>query len=449
MNPEMPDQALDREVFPDKAAWLNENDLCDSVDAESLCQALEKFTLPAGMPANPSHAGHTGISWEALRKTHPHLFAAVPVYVGDADCRAMTQLIEAVERVVALPGWRARALADAPVTAQHVPSTACAFLGYDFHLGKDGPQLIEINTNAGGGLLGARLLRAQTVGGRNERVDGVFPGRLEEAAAVETAFLAMFREEWRLARGAAPLTRIAIVDDSPERQFLYPEFLLFKALFTAAGIETVIADPRELSLRAGCLWRNELRIDLVYNRLTDFALDEPAHAVLRDAWLRDAAVVTPHPYAHALYADKRNLVALSDADWLRSIGASAADVAVLQANVPPARRVRPDDADAFWESRRNWFFKPAAGYAGRAAYRGDKLTRRVFSQIMNAAYVAQTLAPPAERRIQIDGLARNLKFDLRNFVYRGRVQLVLARLYQGQTTNFRTPGGGFTATVVV
>ena len=68
---------------------------------------------------------------------------------------------------------------------------------------------------------------------------------------------------------------------------------------------------------------------------------------------------------------------------------------------------------------------------------------------MNAAYVAQTLAPPAERRIQIDGLARNLKFDLRNFVYRGRVQLVLARLYQGQTTNFRTQGGGFTAAVVV
>ena len=89
------------------------------------------------------------------------------------------------------------------------------------------------------------------------------------------------------------------------------EFLLFKTLFTAAGIETVIADPRELSLRAGCLWRDELRIDLVYNRLTDFALDEPAHAVLRDAWLHDAAVVTPHPHAHALYADKRNRVAVA------------------------------------------------------------------------------------------------------------------------------------------
>jgi hypothetical protein len=32
---------------------------------------------------------------------------------------------------------------------------------------------------------------------------------------------------------------------------------------------------------------------------------------------------------------------------------------------------------------------------------------------------------------------------MRCFVYRGSVQLISARLYQGQTTNFRTPGGGF------
>lgn len=36
-----------------------------------------------------------------------------------------------------------------------------------------------------------------------------------------------------------------------------------------------------------------------------------------------------------------------------------------------------------------------------------------------------------------------LKFDLRNYIYNGAVQWVGARLYQGQTTNFRTPGGGF------
>jgi hypothetical protein len=33
--------------------------------------------------------------------------------------------------------------------------------------------------------------------------------------------------------------------------------------------------------------------------------------------------------------------------------------------------------------------------------------------------------------------------DLRYYVYDGRTQLLAARLYQGQTTNFRTQGGGF------
>jgi hypothetical protein len=36
-----------------------------------------------------------------------------------------------------------------------------------------------------------------------------------------------------------------------------------------------------------------------------------------------------------------------------------------------------------------------------------------------------------------------MKFDLRAYAYAGEVQWTAARLYQGQTTNFRTPGGGF------
>ena len=430
------------------AGLLNRNDLRDSLDTDRLRQALEGQAGGSDEADRANNADSLDISWHDLRRTHPHLFAAAPVYIDDADRCAMARLINAIERVVILPGWQERALAEAPASARHVPKTACAFLGYDFHLGERGPQLIEINTNAGGGLLGAKLLRAQkTMAGE---ADGKpFSGRFDDAAAVEAAFVDMFREEWRLARGARPLTRIAIVDDAPETQFLRSEFHLFQKLFVAAGIEAVIVDPRELSLRAGHLWLGERQIDLVYNRLTDFSLDEPAHAVLREAWISDAAVVTPHPQAYALYADKRNLVALSDEDWLRDIGVRADDLAVLQTGIPPARRVWPEDADAFWQSRRNWFFKPATGFGGRAAYRGDKLTRRVFADIANAGYIAQTLVPPAERRIQVDGAVRSLKFDVRCFVYRGNVQLVSARLYQGQTTNFRTHGGGFAAVVTV
>ena len=104
-----------------------------------------------------------------------------------------------------------------------------------------------------------------------------------------------------------------------------------------------------------------------------------------------------------------------------------------------------ESAESFWASRKQWFFKPAAGYGSKAAYRGDKLTKRVFAEISRGGYVAQALVTPSERRLLVDGAEQDLKLDLRNFVYQGKVQLVSARLYQGQTTNFRTPGGGFAA----
>mgnify|MGYP003452589128 FL=1 len=36
-----------------------------------------------------------------------------------------------------------------------------------------------------------------------------------------------------------------------------------------------------------------------------------------------------------------------------------------------------------------------------------------------------------------------MKFDVRQYVYDGQVMWSAARVYQGQTTNFRTAGGGF------
>ena len=80
--------------------------------------------------------------------------------------------------------------------------------------------------------------------------------------------------------------------------------------------------------------------------------------------------------------------------------------------------------------------------AYRTPYRGDKVTQRVWSEIMGGGYVAQALVAPGERNVD-PAAERPLKFDLREYVYDGLVQWTAARLYQGQTTNFRTPGGCF------
>jgi hypothetical protein len=115
---------------------------------------------------------------------------------------------------------------------------------------------------------------------------------------------------------------------------------------------------------------------------------------------------------------------------------------VLQTGIARTELVSAMDADRLWAARRKLFFKPATGYGSKAAYRGDKLTQRVWGEIRAGTHVAQELVVPSERRI---GPESNLKVDVRNYVYAGEVQLLAARLYQGQTTNLRTPGGGFAA----
>jgi hypothetical protein len=184
-------------------------------------------------------------------------------------------------------------------------------------------------------------------------------------------------------------------------------------------------------------------IDLVYNRLTDFYLEGPDSAAIRDAYVNGAVVVTPHPQAHALNADKGNLALLSDGAALQVLGVDPAVQGVLLSDIPRTQTVTPENADRLWSERRGLFFKPRAGFGSRAAYRGDKLTKRVWNDILAGDYVAQALAVPSQRVIETGQSRETLKFDLRAYVYDGDIQWVAARLYQGQTTNFRTPGGGF------
>ena len=313
------------------------------------------------------------------------------------------------------------------------------FFGYDFHLDQGRLGLIEINTNAGGAMLNAALARAQR--SCCAAMDAMVPTRAN-VAAFEQRLVDMFRHEWRLAGHEAPLRSIAIVDENPSTQYLYPEFLLFQRLFERHGMRAVVADPAALHWHDGRLWHEDQAIDLVYNRLTDFYLELPASAALREAWLAQAVVLTPHPQAHALYADKRHLALFSDAQRLQALGVAEATRQVLLDHVPHTEVVKPVDAERLWAARRGLFFKPVAGFGSRAAYRGDKLTKRVWQEILDGDYVAQAVVPPGERRID-DASAQAMKFDLRAYVYAGQLQWVAARLYQGQTTNFRTPGGGF------
>lgn len=379
-----------------------------------------------------------------LLASRPSMVSGTVVFVDPQDAAAMDRTVQLVHLALSSPAYRRRIDEHAPAIALAAQQAAGGILGLDFHLGGTQPQLIEINTNPGGLLVNLELARAVTAACdcMAEPLAGLASGGVP-LANLPQHVVASFGAEWTAARGAAPLRSIAIVDDDPANQYLYPEFLLYQRLFEQAGWRARIVDAAALEIRDLALAADGQRIDLVYNRLTDFYLADPVHAVLRQAYETGSAVVTPHPSAHAHWADKRLLAWLRDETLLAAAGLGSEERSHLLRSIPPTEIVGRDAADELWRRRKQLFFKPVDGYGSKAAYRGDKLTRAVFDHILSHRYVAQALAPTSTRRVVIDGVESDLRVDIRNYCHGGTTLLRAARLYRGQTTNFRTPGGGF------
>lgn len=400
-------------------ASLNQRCACEVVDVLRLHESIRAaFSESMSDPA-----------------VHAHLFSRYALFVDRAALDAMGRVAAALFEVAENPRYRERVLQWAPDIPTHYPGSAGGVLGLDFHLTVDGPRLIEVNTNPGGLLLNAVLLDA---------VRSCAPAAWTTwttATEAHSAAVAAWLDDARQQSGRAP-SRVAIVDSAPREQFLYPEFELYADAFREHGVDCVIRAPEDLRFGPEGLADADGPIDMVYNRLTDFALEEASHADLRQAYLAGDVALTPHPRAHALFADKRNLAVLGDAALLGGFGVDAGLTALLAEVIPTTVEVVPGNRDALWAARNGYFFKPAAGFGSRGSYRGDKLTRRTWESMASATYIAQAFAPPSMRIVHG---GQSLKADVRCFASEAGVLLFAARLYQGQTTNMRTPGGGFAA----
>lgn len=398
---------------------LNQRCACEVVDVlrlhESIRSTFPEFTIDPAV--------------------HAHLFSSYALFVDRAALDAMGRVAAAVFEVAANSGYCQQVMQWAPPITSHQPGSAGGVLGLDFHLTVDGPRLIEVNTNPGGLLLNAVLL---------DGVRSCAPAAWTTwttATKARNAAVAAWLDDARQQSGRAP-SRMAIVDSAPREQFLYPEFELYAGAFREHGVDCVIRAPEELKFGPDGLADAHGRIDMVYNRLTDFALEEASHTDLRQAYLAGEVALTPHPRAHALFADKRNLAVLGNPTLLGGFGIDVGSTALLAQMILPTVEVMSENRDALWAARNRYFFKPAAGFGSRGSYRGDKLTRRTWESMASATYVAQAFAPPSVRIVHG---GQSLKADVRCFASEAGVLLFAARLYQGQTTNMRTSGGGFAA----
>lgn len=349
----------------------------------------------------------------------------------------MLRLVRLLQRLSEMPAYRERIYGQVPAAARHDPRHAAVMMGYDFHLDAAGhPWLIEVNTNAGGGLL-AYLASHPAA----DMARAPLPARLRDR------FLASFAEEMRrfsCGRRSRP-QHLAIVDERPQEQFLFPEMEVFSDLFREAwGTRVTIADPEQLEGGAEGIFAGGERVDLIYNRHCDFYLESPPLAAVRAAWLGGTVCLTPNPFVYGLLADKRRMILWSDRRALAWMGLDRGEIDLLTATVPETRLLADLGLESAWPDRHRLVFKPTSRFGSRGVFLGRKISRARFEALAPAETLVQREIPPSETPCG----GEPMKTDFRLYAYRDRILGLAARLYRGQVTNLRTPGGGFAQVIL-
>jgi hypothetical protein len=303
------------------------------------------------------------------------------------------------------------------------PGNKSIAMSYDFHVTADNRlKLIEVNTNASFLALGHEMYRMRGV---------PLPVRdfsMEEIRRdIET--------EMKLQGKTLPASfSVATIDDQPEQQRLFAEFLVYHEYFKSWGWNSKISDFRQVDLS---------KTDFIYNRYTDFLLKESESAALKKSFDSRSVCFSPNPYEYFLLADKQRLIDWSDKNNLGKWGISEADQKFIHEFVPRSIDIHSGTHEEIWSQRKGLFFKPKRAFGSKQSFRGSSISRKAFDEIISHEFVAQEYVIAPEKTFETPSGPQSFKYDLRCYAYQGRLQLIVARLYQGQVTNLRTPFGGF------
>jgi len=309
-------------------------------------------------------------------------------------------------------------------------------MAYDFHTNEEGEAfLVEVNTNASGFML-ASLLEMNHA---NLGADADFePLKLLHAS---------FFNELRLCGKSLSTPFVVITDEDITQQKMYLEFLMYRDWFRSLGWGTEFCESKNFRVADGKLLTAQgAKVDLVYNRLTDFYLEDPAHKAMREGFMQGLAGYSPNPYEYFLLGDKQRLIQFGDQNFLKAAAATDEERAAIgRVIIPTFDKSNFPSTEEVWHQRRQLFFKPKRSHGGKSVYRGESVSKKVFERLMADDILIQRYQP-AQKMPTDDprSVLENWKFDLRFYVYEDQIQLSVARIYQGQVTNFASPMGGFT-----
>lgn len=259
--------------------------------------------------------------------------------------------------------------------------------------------------------------------------------------------------------------RIAILDwrEVPT----YSEFVLFNEYFLEHGLDSVIADPREVEYRNGRLWAAGRPVDLIYKRVLLSELVDRGgldHPVIRS--VRDRAVCMVNPFRCKILHKKASLAVLSDE---RNAAMFATDEhRAIEAHIPWTRRVeerrtqyegkRVDLIPHVLAHRERFVLKPDDEYGGKGVVLGweagaSEWEQAIASALAEPAVVQERVPIPREPFPSVvDGRLRldDRMLDTNPYVFYGEyVDSCMTRLSTAALLNVSAGGGSTVPTFVV
>lgn len=279
--------------------------------------------------------------------------------------------------------------------------------------------------------------------------------------------LAALLESYRDWGGRASPPTIAIVDwrEVPT----WSEFELLRDAFAAAGVPTLVCDPRELELSGGVLRAGGRAIDLVYRRVLigDIIARPDECAALVGACAERVvcvantfrcklahkkaffAVLTDPSFAHLLDGGEREIVR-AHVPWTRLVAEAAAEPG--RGSEPLLERARAD--------RERLVLKPNDEYGGSGVMLGWEASAAQWDAALDAALADPPGSWVLQERIPVrrevfpafdeDGRVemREMLVDLAPYLFRGRFGGYLTRLSATGLANVTSGGGQVPAFVV-
>jgi uncharacterized circularly permuted ATP-grasp superfamily protein len=267
--------------------------------------------------------------------------------------------------------------------------------------------------------------------------------------------------------GTANPPLIAIVDwrEVPT----WTEFELLRDAFLAAGVPTIVCDPRDLVFDDGALHAGGQQIDLVYRRvlLNDIVAREAECQALVDAY-QAGAVCVANTLRCKLAHKKAFFAVLTDPR--NSALFSAGEQEIVARHVPWTRVVEDrETGKGSWSGdlttlvrreRESLVLKPNDEYGGTGVLLGWEVGDREWDDALQAAltdrpgtWIVQERIP-VRREVfpQFDGdgnvTMREMLVDFAPYLFRGRMTGYLTRLSATGLANVTSGGGQVPAFVV-